>query len=326
MADVPAFATPYMDPAHVACAVAIADGLERNAAITHGYHDLSEAVAAILGRDNANWLTFGKWASAEARASIAGQTVPWPLRHLIGHQVSESVARGNAAIFGDIAPPFIAFVSTYLDSVARQPGAVDLAVRRRALLGHPSIDRTDDMRLAFNAYADAVELLAAGNPDPRRLAERIFVGNVAVAAHEQAMADPFIHAAIPGTWLTAVVATSQMRLLLPERELALDRDVPPPEYLAGAMFPEVLCDLTDPDAAALAKRFGQDVGSASLSDAPDWEDFTERMGFIFTLFRAYQCDLALHGMPPGIPDVPWLTGCPRAGVSRSAAGRGPSGT
>ncbi len=198
MADVPAFATPYMDPAHVARAVSIADGLERNAAITHGYHDLSEAVAAILGRDHANWLTFGKWASAEARASIAGQTVPLPLRHMMAHQVSQAVAQGNAAIFGDIAPPLIVFVNAYRDGRDRPLGSQERADRRAALLAHPSISRTDDLRLAFSAYADAVDLLAAGNPDPRRLAERVFFGNVAVAAHEQALADPFIRAAIPG--------------------------------------------------------------------------------------------------------------------------------
>ena len=117
-----------------------------------------------------------------------------------------------------------------------------------------------------------------------------------------------------------------MRLLLPDGELPLDRDVPAPAYLAGEMFPAPLRRFDDPDATALALRFGQHLDDASRSDAPDWEDFTERLGFSFTLFRAYQCDASLHAMPPGIPDVPWLTGCPRAGVGRSAAGRGPSET
>ena len=298
--------TPYLDPGHVARTVTLEDLLERNAAITHGYHSLSEAVATILGRQHANWLTFGQWASAEARASIAGQTVPAPLRHLLAEQLAESVAQGNAAIFGDVAPPFIRFVALFRDAARLAPGSTARWALRAELLADPTISRSADLVTAFGAYADAAELMAAGDQDPRSLAARMFVANVSVGAHEQQLADPFIRAAIPGRWFTAIVATSHMRLMLPEREIALDRDVPAPAYLGGEMFPEMLRALEDPEAVALARRFGQDLDSTSRSDAPDWEDFTERMGFIFTLFRAYQCDPTLHAMPPGIPDPPPL--------------------
>ena len=307
MVDTPSpLETPYLDPDHVARTVALDDLLERNAAITYGYHGLAEAVATILGRRHANWLTFGQWASAEARSAIAGQNVPAALRHLLAEQVSKSVAEGNAAIFGDVAPPFIRFVTLYRDAGRHAPGSPAREALRAELLADPSISRSTDMVTAFTAYADAADLLADGDPDPRALAARMFVGNVSVGAHEQELADPFIRAAIPGRWFAAVVATSRMRLLLPEGELALDRDIPAPDYLDGEMFPELLRALDDPDALALARRFKQDLGSASRSDAPDWEDFAERMGFIFTLFRAYQCDPTLHAMPPGIPDPPPL--------------------
>lgn len=296
--------TPYLDPAHVAWTATLEDLLERNAAITHGYHSLSEAVATILGREHANWLTFGQWASAEARAAIAGETVPGPLRHLFAEEVAVSVARGNAAIFGDVAPPFIRFVTLFRDAQGLAPGSTARQARRAELLADPTISRSADLVTAFGAYADAADLLAASDPDPRQLAARMFVANVCVGAHEQMLADPFIRSAIPGRWFTAIVATSQMRLLLPERELPLDRDVPAPAYLAGEAFPETLRALEDEDAIALARRFGQDVDSAARSNAPDWEDFAERMGFIYTLFRAYQCDPSLYAMPPGIPDPP----------------------
>jgi hypothetical protein len=295
---------PYLDPGHVARVVTIADRLERNAAITHGYHGLSQAVAGILGTDHANWLTFGQWASAEARSTIAGRTVPPPLRHLLAEHIAEAVAQGNAAIFGDVAPPFIRFVALYQDHPRNAPTRAARRKLRGQLLDDPAVNRSDDLLRAFRAYADAVDILAEGDPDPYRLAARIFVGNVSVGAHEQRLADPYIHSAIPGKWFSAIVATSQMRLLLPECELALDRDVPPPHYLGGEMFPQPLRDLTDEEAAGLGQRFRQDLASASRSDAPDWENFEERMGFIFTLFRAYQCDPTLHAMPPGIPDPP----------------------
>jgi hypothetical protein len=301
------FETPYLDPGYVARVVNIEDRLERNAAITHGYHALSEAVAFVLGRQHANWLTFGQWASAEARSAIAGDTVPAPLRHLMAEQVSESVAQGNAAIFGDVSLPFIRFIALYRGALQLGPDPAARAHLRAELLADPIVTRNPDLITGFRAYADAVDLLAAEQPDHRVLAARMLVGNVCVGAHEQQLADPFIRAAIPGSWFTAIVATSQMRLLLPERELALDRDVPPPDYLDGDLFPESLRELDDPDATDLARRFGQDLESASRSDAPDWEDFDERMGFIFTLFRAYQCDPTLYAMPPGIPDPPgWL--------------------
>jgi hypothetical protein len=65
-----ALTTTYLDLGLVEQVVAMSDPLTRNVAITHGYHELSEAVASIVGRDHANWLTFGQWASAEARRAI----------------------------------------------------------------------------------------------------------------------------------------------------------------------------------------------------------------------------------------------------------------
>ena len=113
-------ATPYLETAEIERVAGIADPLERNAAITRGYHALSEAMAAILGRDHANWLTFGQWASAEARRSISGEAVPAALRSLVGEGVTNAVADGNAAIFSDVAPPFIRFVRMF-GPLAGQP-------------------------------------------------------------------------------------------------------------------------------------------------------------------------------------------------------------
>jgi hypothetical protein len=131
----------------------------------------------------------------------------------------------------------------------------------------------------------------------------MLVGNVSVGAHEQRVADPYVRAAIPGRWISAIVATSHMGLRLPRGTLALQRDVPPPAYLDGAMFPPDLVHLDDAEAVTLARRFGQDLESAVNSDAPDWESYAERMGFIFTLLRAHQCNPELFGLPPGTPDA-----------------------
>jgi hypothetical protein len=290
--------------------VAIPDPLERNAAITRGYHALSGAVAAILGRDHANWLTFGQWASAEARESIDGTGIPAIVRPFFGDDIARAVADGNAAIFGDVAPPFIRFVRAFAGDRAarfdRQRAGAVLA----ELSAHPQLAASEDLRRAFTAYVDAVLLgaaIAAGDRDPtlaRRRAARILVANVSIGAHEQVVADPFVRAAIPGRWIVAIAATSHMGLRLPEGVLELGRDVPPPDYLGGPQFPPDLEVLDDPDAVVLAARFGQDLRSAAHSDAPDWESYDERMGFIFTLLRSHQADPSLFDLPPGTPEAP----------------------
>lgn len=302
-------ATPYLDPATIARVVAMEDVLARNAAITRGYHDLALATAAILGRDHANWLVFGQWASAEARRSIVGDAVPAPFRPLVGADVAAAVAAGNAAVFGDVAPPFIRFVRAF----AADPSSPADRGRAEAILGdlcaHPQLAASEDLRRAFTAYVDAVVLnaeMARGGSEAdlsRRRAARILVANVSIGAHEQEVADPFVRAAIPGRWIVAIAATSHMGIRIPEGSLKLDRDVPRPAYLGGAQFPPELVRLDDPEALALAARFGQHLDSAEDSDAPDWESYHERMGFIFTLLRAYQCDPALYNLPPGTPEA-----------------------
>jgi hypothetical protein len=297
--------TLYLDVDTVERVVRNADPLARNAAITRGYHALSEAVAAILGRDQANWLTFGQWASAEARHSISGDAVPAPLRGLVGEAVTTAVADGNAAIFRDVAPPFIRFVRAFAPLAG---GSADPSRARdalQALLGHPQLSVSPDLSRAFTAYADSLLLLRGPDrsaPDAaRRRAQRMFVANVSIGAHEQVIADPFVKSAIPGRWIVAIAATSHMGIRIPEGVLELDRDIPPPPYLGGALFPAELMTLHDPDALALAARFGQDLNSARHSGAPDWESYEERMGFIFTLLRAHQGDPALFDLPPETP-------------------------
>jgi hypothetical protein len=291
--------TPYLDPEHVRRVVADPDALARNAAITRGYHELSEAMATLLGHDHANWLTFGQWASAEARRSIDGEAVPAVARPFFGREIAEAVGAGNAAIFADVAPPFIRFMDLFAVAGA-VPEALDGA--RAALLADPQIAASEDLTRAFLAYADALRLRLAGDPDPGRRAQRMLVANASVGAHEQRIADPYVRAAIPGRWISAIVATSHLGLRIPEGVLELHRDIPPPAYLGGPLFPASLARLEDSEAIALARRFHQDLDSAAASDAPDWESYDERMGFIFTLLRSHQCDPGLFSLPPGTPE------------------------
>ena len=73
------------------------DPVFRNRLITAAYDDLSREIASLLGEVDANWLTFGKWASFTAGRFIRGEGAP--VRWGAG-----KVAEGNIAIICDIAP------------------------------------------------------------------------------------------------------------------------------------------------------------------------------------------------------------------------------
>jgi hypothetical protein len=292
----------FLDSETIERIVAIDDALERNAAITRGYHALSEAVATLLGWTDANWPTFGQWASSEARRSMTGETIPDLLEPLIGDEVARAVSGGNAAVFGDVAQPFVRWVTAF----ARDPAACRDPERAEAvlasLLAHPQLAASEDLRHAFRAYTDALLLRSSADPDAaRRRAARMLFANVSIGAHEQIVADPYVRAAIPGGSVLAVAATAHMGLHLPGAFIRLDRDVPRPEYLGDAQFPPDLVTFDDQDVIALARRFRQDLASAKDSDAPDWEDYEERMGYIFTLLRTFQQDPAIFALPPDTP-------------------------
>ena len=287
-----------LDEDVIASIVSIDDPVDRNEAITAGYHALAIAMADVVGRDNANWLCFGQWASAEAGRAIRGETVPALLRPLIGEDVAAAVAAGNAAVFGDVAPPFIRFVRAFS---AVPQAAHDSAVAHAVLAelhAHPQLAASADLRRAFAAYTEAVLLrVEAGVAAAKRRAERMLVANASVGAHEQIVADPHVRAAIPGHSIVAIAATAHLGIRIPDGFLELHEDVPLPGYLDGAPFPPALTELEDPDLHELAERFGQDLGSGIHSDAPNWESYDERMGYIFTFLRAYQQDGAMFDMP-----------------------------
>jgi hypothetical protein len=296
-----ALASPYMDEAYVERVVSMSDIVARNYAITLGYHDLAVASAAVLGQENSNWLCFGQWASAEAGRAIRRESVPTMARPLLGRRVSEAVAAGNAAVFGDIAPSFIRFIREFIDSADGGPvPSPDRAIEGLARLhAHPQLQASPDLRGAFAAYTEALVLRDEVSDEARRRrAQRMLAGNGFIGAHEQTIADPFVKVAVPGRSIIAIAATAHLGIRVPQGILELEEDVPAPMYLAGPPFPEALLELTDIDAVELAIRFGQDLVSAIDSDAPNWEDYRERMGYIFTFLRAFQQDPEMFDLPP----------------------------
>lgn len=261
--------------------LALGDAGVRNRAITATYHRLARRLDDVVGSQDANWLTFGTWASASAGKFIRGEAVPvtWG---------ADAVAEGNAAIIADIAPRFIDFLD-----VAATVAPADLA---DAVARQPCLTETEELAEAFECYALAATLRRTVQRDTDH-AQLMLRANTLVAHHEQRMADDFVHRALPLGGPFGMAASLLVRVGVPEGEVFVCRDVPAPAYLRGARWPPVLDRLTDPRLVEIAVGYGQDVESGRFSNATSWEDFGERMGFIFCFFRAYQRDPDLRQLP-----------------------------
>lgn len=276
----------------VADVAAISDPVARNVAITRTYRALALQVAAVLGAADVNWLAFGAWASATAGRVIRGEGLP------VDWGTSRAVAEGNRAIIADIGPRF----AVWLEQVATEGGPSGRALERT--LRHPLFDGVPDLAEAFDGYQEAAALAAhdPGLADPqrdKRHAELVLRSNIGVAAHEQLLADDFVDAAMPLGGLVGLVTTRFVSVLTPDGPVQVHRDVPAPSYLCGEQYPPVLARLTDERLVRLVRRFGQDPGlDSSASDAPSWEDYEERMGYIVCFFRSYLREQRYYDEPP----------------------------
>lgn len=266
----------------IASTAGVADPVARNRAITAVYVDIGRAVAHVVGNDDANWLHFGSWASASAGEVISGA------RRAPGFS-RRAVIEGNTAIITDVGPRFAAFLD-HTRAHGSAPSLLD------AVLEDPLLTESAELADAFSCYARlAIERDPSGDPHER--AQLMLRANIRIAHHEQRFADPMIDAAIPGGGLLGALASPLITVGLPERTVRVAQDVPRPRYLGGAAWPDVLDVLDDPVLVDLIRLYRQDPDSARHSNAPDWQDLHERMGYICCLFRAYQRDPDLQTSP-----------------------------
>ena len=227
----------------------------------------------MLGEVDANWLTFGKWASFTAGRFIRGEGAP----------VRWGAGR-NIAIICDIAPQFVRFLE-----LADADSAHDLAalVASDDLLG-----RNPNSLEAFSSYAEALRI--DNDLDDAGSAQAMLRGNLLVAHHEQSLADDFVDDAKPLGGLFGVIATRFVTLDLPEGTLDLSQPVPRPRYLHGDRWPLALSEISDVRLNELVRSYGHEWGMTDGSAATTWEVFNERMGYIAQFFRAYQRDPSLR--------------------------------
>jgi hypothetical protein len=287
--------------------VAMADPAARNGAITLLYRALALEAAEVLGAVDVNWPAFGAWASLTAGRLIRGESLPFGLD--LG--TAQAVGDGNRAIIADVAPRFV----RWLDAV-RADGPTPRAWDRCS--GHPDFVEAPLLREAFEGYHEAAALwtLEPGLRDAvrdKRHAELVLRSDILVAAHEQALADEFVDAAMPLGGVAGLLTTRFVHVLTPDGPVTVSDDVPRPRYLGGARYPAVLERLHDPRLVSLVRSFGQDPGlDAAASDARSWEDYHDRMGYITCFFRAYLREPRYFDLPTDTsPGGPKDLGIPR---------------
>ena len=276
----------------VAAVAAMDDPVRRNVAITRTYRRLAADAAELLGRVDVNWPAFGAWASATAGRVIRGEGL------LVDWGTSAAVAAGNRAIIADIGPRFV----VWREACRQAGGPTDSALQ--STLTDPHLEGVPLLADAFTAYHEAAVLhaLDPALADPgrdKRHAELVLRANFLVAAHEQLVADRFVDDAMPLGGPAGLLTTRFVSVITPDGPVSVVRDVPRPTYLAGDVYPPVLHRLDDPSLVALVRRFGQDPGlDVTASDAPSWEDYDERMGYITCFFRCFQREPRYFDEPP----------------------------
>jgi len=211
----------YPSQADVKAIANMQDPVARNLAITQGYHDLSNAMGDILGRENATWSTFATWASKQAGTSIRQEDLPkffmdaikgsgavgeklskmddvlrklglpaLPLGDIAAgakdalDQVSQIIAEGNKAIFQEAGKEFSRFVDTFKDAPHYDQARVD------QFLAEIPPEKTL-LREGFTAYAKA-----QFEQDPNTKAELMLLGNNKIVQHEQTSMNPSIERAM----------------------------------------------------------------------------------------------------------------------------------
>jgi hypothetical protein len=246
-------------------------------------------------------------------------------------ELSTEIAAGNLTVFAELAPLFSAMVSA-MDELKTGSRAAADRIFESLQPGPTTQGGQDLLRRAVSDYLEAMLIT-----DGRRKAELMLRANAQVGAHEQIRLQPYIHKAMTtsladqvtaqidrelratttesvGRRLSALldtrlrpyrtaleqgwleIATSYlMTLELPNGTLRLGRDLP--SVPGQPIFPADLTELQDAELLRILRIYHADGASARDSGAVDWSNLSDRMRYIFELFRSRQEDQSLFEAP-----------------------------
>ena len=197
----------------------------RNLRITQCYHDLSRALAAVVGDANVNWCTFAAWASKTAGRFVRGELVAIfrdalqsdrqladKLDHLnvmIRHinagaplgppviiealkapvlEVSGHITAGNLAVFAELGPLFAVLRERLSRDASADAGSLARLLDELNL--RPGAAEEGGQSLLRSAVGHFYEAKLVSEPD--RKAELILLANAQTGLHEQIRLQPAI--------------------------------------------------------------------------------------------------------------------------------------
>ena len=208
----------------------------RNLRITQMYHRLSQELALLIGRDDANWCTFACHASKTAGYSIRREELPlydlwatasrngaiaalgrgvWSmfersdLRALAARvldTVSAAISAGNLKVYAELAPVFARFIAAFHDVSGPDPERL-AGVLAAMTRGPLELGGQDLLAEALGHYHEAMF-----EPSPKRKAERILLGNAKIGLHEQMRLQPNIAEALAAPLTVGLRSLPQGRL------------------------------------------------------------------------------------------------------------------
>ena len=249
----------------------------------------------------------------------------------IAAETSRHITRGNLIVFAELAPLFSTMVYALGDDAVFDGDSLHTVIAPLK----PGLTEEGGQEALRDAVAQFYQ--ARFETDPKRKAEQILRANAQTGLHEQirlqeaiagsinaplaeglhALCDE-IEEKLPAGFLNSlyriflnlfrgfvidevqrrwqeVTTEHLMELRLPDATLRLGRDVPvapgqPP-------FPLLLQTIEDDTLRTLLARFNAADASLRDSQAENWTDLKERLGYILDLFRSRQQDQGLFAQP-----------------------------
>lgn len=317
----PRFPLPTESRVSVARVQAIAsnpDPVVRNLQITDYYHDVALALRDMIGPEGGNnWPAWAGWASkhvgehvrredlpflrgtCKVTTAIARAILPASIHAAVWgpsdamDRAHEAISKANNNIFSRTCKQFSRFIETFQgDTEPNQSKWTRFAAGFKP--GPYEEGGEDLLRDGFRSYYEAMF-----EPDAKKKAELVLLGNCQIVHDEQKHAHEEINVAIP-RFAGRPVTSWSLYLDTPNEMLRLGRDLP--SRPDGRTFPALLEEIQNPRLAATYKQHDRSRGidrdgTIQGSRCHDYRRIEDRMNMIVNIFRTRHDDSSLFNSP-----------------------------
>jgi hypothetical protein len=286
----------------------------RNLQITQAYHEISPLFGALTHSGDANWPTIAVWASNTVGMGIRKKMLPhwmsivaarWPewLRKMAEDDVtlidvvadkllrvvSDALSGGNSLVFDEIGGSFARF-GQYVANISKVgPDPARLNAFLSTLTAEQPL-----LKEAFTYYYRSMW-------EAENRTQLLFYANALVGLDEQTRLQPAISGAFLHDYnitilgrnislhVEALMTIVFETLLMPSEVLWVRKDVPPRPW-DGRDWAPGLEELTIPGLLPLYRKYVPTDNERTHTGATDWVKLSDRMRYVWPLFRGRQDD------------------------------------